>query len=164
MVQVIKSAYWIVLGTLSVAVAAPAAACPGPSAEKFLVWYGLPELMPGEVAIEIDMKDVLDNYSASIAEQPTFKVKRVLVGKFDGSNVHVQTNGSSCSRDFAVGASDQMVLVGHLREVAGAEPRLVARYMSFDDPIRIEAEREAQRRMTDKHNSQRPRPTFANDC
>jgi len=137
---VTKALVLITLSTISVLVAAPAAACRGPSAEKFLIWYRLPDILPGEVAIEIDARDFVENLKRRDYKNPEYRIKRVLVGVVDGESIRVQSDTSSCSRENAAGVAERLVLVGRLRETPDALPVLIPRYMSYDDPIRAEAE------------------------
>ncbi len=121
--------------------AAPAAACPGPHAETYMLWFRQPVLLPGEVAIEIDLSDFVQNVQRRGRQLPKYKVKRVLVGAYEGATIEVQRRGTSCSREAAPGMFEQLVLVGTITQTASGGLRLVPRYMAYDDPIRIEAGR-----------------------
>jgi len=133
---------------LAVATAMPAFACPGPSAESYMVWYGVPELLPGEVAIEIDIKDAVENRDKRERHNPSFKVKRVLAGAYGDNVVRVARASGGCHHDLAGGAATQLVLVGHVRGFQGVKPVLVARYMKYGDPIHVAAQLAAAKPVT----------------
>jgi hypothetical protein len=149
---VTKAASLIALGAISVLCAAPAAACPGPFAERYLVWFELPDLLPGEVAIEIDMRDFAENRFGRSYDNPEYKIKRILVGVFHGDHIRVQAGASSCNREVATGTAERLFLIGRLREIPGGEPVLNPRYMNYNDPIRIEAARTVPRQHTEAGN------------
>jgi hypothetical protein len=113
-----------------------------------MVWYGVPDLLPGEVAIEIDIKDAFENRGKRDRHNPSFKVKRVLAGAYDGSVVRVSGSSGDCHHEFAGGAATQLVLVGRLQAFQGEKPVLVARYMKYGDPIHLAAQREARKPAT----------------
>ena len=129
------------LGALQLLATAPALACPGPHAEKYLVWFRQPALLPGEVAIEIDIHDFVENQKTRDLRLPKFKVKRVLRGAYDGATIEVQRMASSCEREGATGSFNQLVLVGTIAKTEYGQLRLMPRYMEYGDPIRIEADR-----------------------
>lgn len=120
---------------------APALACPGPHAEKYLLWFRQPALLSGEVAVEIDIKDFAENQKGRDFRFPKYKIKRVLAGAYDGATIEVQRNSGSCEREGAFGTSNQLVLVGTLIKTKLGTLQLIPRYMNYDDPIRIEANR-----------------------
>lgn len=136
-----KASLMAALGALQFLAAAPALACPGPHAEKSLVWLRQPALLPGEVAIEIDIYDFVKNQEERDLRFPEYKVKRVLIGAYDGATIEVQRNSGSCEREVAPGTSDQLVLVGTLTKTQLGGQRLIPRYMNYDDPIWIETNR-----------------------
>lgn len=127
------------LGALQLLATAPALACPGPHAEKYLVWFRQPALLLGEVAVEIDIKDFVENQKDRDFRFPKYKIKRVLAGAYDGATIEVQRNSGSCERELASGTSSQWVLVGTLTKTQLGTLRLIPRYMNARDPIRMEA-------------------------
>ena len=146
-----KAAFLLALGAIAILAATPAAACRDPSNERYLFWYGLPDLLPGEVAIEIDRAPLRQNFRSIYSGR--YRVARVLVGAVEGETIRVQTETNTCARVLAAGSFQRLVLVGRLREAPGGEPPLLPRYMEYDDPIRIAAE--ARARALDTEN-QRP--------
>jgi len=129
------------LGVLQFLATGPALAYPGPHAEQYLVWFRQPALLSGEVAVEIDIKDFAENQKDRDLRFPKYKIKRVLAGAYDGATIEVQRNSGSCEREGASGSSNQLVLVGTLTKTQLGTLRLIPRYMNYDDPIRIEADR-----------------------
>jgi hypothetical protein len=93
------------------------------------------------VAIEIDIHDFAENQKARDVRLPKYKVKRVLSGAYDGATIEVQRMANSCEREGATGSSNQLVLVGTMTKTQSGGLRLMPRYMDYDDPIRIEADR-----------------------
>jgi hypothetical protein len=139
--RVARSVLLLAPCAIGILVAAPAAACGAAYAESYLLWYGLPDLLPGEVAIEIDVRDFAENHGGPDYSHPEYKVKRVIVGSFDGERIRVQPSYSTCAREAAAGFFRRLILVGRLGEGPGGEPLLIARYMPYDNPLRAEAER-----------------------
>lgn len=136
-----KTVLLVTAAALQFLSAAPAAACPGPHAEKYLLWFRQPTLLAGEVAIEIDLSDFKQNIKRRELQLPSYKVKRVVSGAYEGETIEVQRSGSTCEREAASGIFDQLILVGTITQTASGALRLVPRYMSYDDPIRFEAGR-----------------------
>lgn len=128
--------------SVAILAAGPAMACRGQFSEQYLIWYDLPDLLPGEIAVEIDAKDVAETLGQD-NRNDAFKVKRVLAGAFEGATISYRPNGSSCARFAAGGASDRLILVGRLERSADGSPVLIPRYMPYTHPIREEAERKA---------------------
>ena len=126
------------------AAAFPASACPGSFAEKYLLWFDLPDLLPGEVAIEIDAKDIAERLSGGPLLEAPFKVKRVLAGEFDGDVIQATRDRVNCAHDFAEGASSRLILLGKIEKSANGTPVLAARYMPYDHSFAVEARRKAE--------------------
>lgn len=131
-------------------IGSPAWACPGQFAEQYLIWFDLPEMRPGEVALEIDIRNYIEKRDSQDPKAPVFKVKSVLVGSYNDDTIVVSRSGSSCEHDAAAGIATRLVIVGELQDLPSGERQLIPRYMPHHDPIRVAAaarsirERDAQ--------------------
>lgn len=128
------------IAVIAALIASPAEACRVASSAQYLLWFALPSLQPGEVAIEIDLKDFVANPADRGFPIATYKVKRVRAGPDIGQHVRVQNDGSTCSHLVGEGASDHFILVGQLRETPNGAV-LIPRYMPHGDPIHVAAQR-----------------------
>ena len=120
-------------------IGSPAWACPGPHAEKYLIWFDLPETRPGEIALEIDTRDYVEKQQRQDSKEPVFKVKSVLTGTYDEGAIVVRGSGNNCVHEAAAGTATRLVIVGELLVLPSGERQLIPRYMSYDDPIRVAA-------------------------
>jgi len=131
---------------LWVAAASPAFACPGPFAERYLVWFDLPELLPDEVAIEVDLKDTFQQVRDGGRLVGPLNVARVIAGNFDGDVVQFKRNGSICSHDIGGGSTSRLLLIGKVEAGADGVPMLVPRYMPYTHDIAVKARRDLETR------------------
>lgn len=120
--------------------AGPASACPGRFAEEYLFWQSLPELAPGEVAIEVDVRSAMQRPRVHDADHSSdYRVRRVIAGEFDGAIIKVDMRSTTCSREIggatpgAAVTIDRLVLIGRLEKGPGDVVRLIPRYMTASD-------------------------------
>lgn len=130
------------------AAASPAWACWAPSNEQYLLWFDLPELQPGEVAIEVDLEDTYQrlNNSTHLRRSGPFKVTRVIAGDFDSDTVQVKRDGSNCSHDIGGGATSRLLLVGKVEPGTDGMPMLTPRYMPYTHDFAVKARRDLEAR------------------
>lgn len=120
-------------------VAAPATACLGPFSERYLIWYEQPRLLPGEVAIELDVEDLISTYKSRDLRLPRYKMQPPFAAVLHEATIEVRRESDTCEREFASGSARKMFLVGVLTRNQRGSFQLLPRYMSYRDPIRERA-------------------------
>lgn len=119
--------------------AAPAMACRAPSSERYLLWFERPTLLPGEVAIELDMEDFFSNRKPRDWRLSHYKMESGFAAALDEATIEVRREMDTCEREIATGETEKLFVVGVLTRNPQGALQLIPRYMKYDNPIRVRA-------------------------